>query len=101
MNLGFGPEYDGFRAEVCAFLKMNWPPADGDLKSRDNERAFVIAATEQGYLHRSVPVRYGGSEQAADIARAEIIREEFGKARAPSGRIPGTGGLVVPTLLEW
>lgn len=101
MDLGFGPEFDGFRADVRAFLAENWPPADGDLKSRENERQFVLAAIERGYLHRAVPQRFGGSGQEPDISRAEIIREEFTRARAPSGRIPGNGRLVVPTLLEW
>ena len=100
MELGFGAEYDAFRQEVRGFIGQHWPPADGDLKSRENERAFVIAATECGYLHRAIPRRFGGSEQAADIGKAEIIREELTKARAPAGRIPGNG-LVVPTLLEW
>lgn len=100
MDLGFGPEFDAFRAEVRAFIAAHWPPADGDLKSRENERAFVVAAIEQGYMHRSIPRAYGGSEQPYDIARAEIIREELTRARAPAGRIPGNG-LVVPTLLEW
>jgi len=87
---------------MTPFVKrcQHWPPADGNLKSRENERAFVIAATERGYLHRAIPRRFGGSEQAADIGKAEIIREELTKARAPAGRIPGNG-LVVPTLLEW
>jgi len=100
MELGFGAEYDAFRQEVRDFIGQHWPPADGNLKSRENERAFVIAATERGYLHRAIPRRFGGSEQAADIGKAEIIREELTKARAPAGRIPGNG-LVVPTLLEW
>src|SRR3546814_5671252 len=51
-------------------------------------------------MHRAIPRRCGGSEQEPDIAKAEIIREELTKARAPAGRIPGNG-LVVPTLLEW
>src|SRR3546814_6311295 len=51
-------------------------------------------------MHRAIPRRFGGSEQEPDIAKAEIIREELTKARAPAGRIPGNG-LVVPTLLEW
>lgn len=100
MELGFGAEYDSFRKEVREFIQANWPPADGNLKSRENERAFVVAAIERGYMHRSIPKRFGGSEQEPDIARAEIIREELSKARAPSARIPGNG-LVVPTLLEW
>jgi alkylation response protein AidB-like acyl-CoA dehydrogenase len=100
MDLGFGPEYDGFRSEVRDFIKANWPPADGNLKSRENERAFVVAAIERGYMHRSIPRRFGGGEQEPDIAKAEIIREELSKARAPSARIPGNG-LIVGTLLEW
>lgn len=100
MELGFGAEYASFRQEVRKFVGAHWPPADGNLKSPEHERAFVIAAIEQGYFHRSIPKRFGGSEQEADIAKAEIIREEMTRARAPSGRIPGNG-LVVPTLLEW
>ena len=100
MELGFGAEYDSFRQEVRDFIAGHWPPADGDLKSREHERAFVIAAIERGYLHRAIPKRFGGSEQEPDIGKAEIIREELTRARAPAGRIPGNG-LVVPTLLEW
>ena len=100
MELGFGSAFDAFRQEVRDFIKAHWPPADGNLKSHENERAFVLAAIERGYMHRSIPRAYGGSEQPADVAKAEIIREELTKARAPSGRIPGNG-LVVPTLLEW
>lgn len=100
MELGFGSAFDAFRQEVRDFIKAHWPPADGNLKSHENERAFVLAAIERGYMHRSIPRAYGGSEQPADVAKAEIIREELTRARAPSGRIPGNG-LVVPTLLEW
>ena len=100
MELGFGTEYDSFRQEVRQFITAHWPPADGNLKSRENEREFVVAAIERGYMHRAIPKRFGGSEQEPDIAKAEIIREELTKARAPAGRIPGNG-LVVPTLLEW
>lgn len=100
MDLGFGSEYDDFRQEVRDFIKANWPPADGNVKSPDNIRAFVVAAIEAGYMHRAIPKRFGGSEQEPNIVKAEIIREELTKARAPSARIPGNG-LVVPTLLEW
>jgi len=101
MKLAFGEEHDDFRAEVRTFLEANWPPSDSDPKAPESERRFVHAAIDAGYLHRSVPKRFGGAEQPSDIVRAEIIREEFSRARAPSGRIPGTGKLVVPTLLEW
>jgi len=100
MELGFGPEFDSYRDEVREFLAAHWPPADGELTSSANQRAFVQAAVENGYLHRSVPRRFGGSEEEPDIVRAEIIREEFYRARAPNGNIAVTGKLVVPTLLE-
>ena len=100
MELGFGSEYDSFRSEVREFISAHWPPADGDVKSEANKHAFVVAAIEQGLMHRGIPRAYGGSEQEPDIAKAEIIREELSRARAPSARIPGNG-LVVPTLLEW
>lgn len=38
MELGFGAEYDSFRAEVCAFVAAHWPPIDGDVKSADPAR---------------------------------------------------------------
>jgi alkylation response protein AidB-like acyl-CoA dehydrogenase len=99
MELGFGSAYDTFRQEVREFITANWPPADGNVKSPEHERTFVRAAIERGYMHRSIPKAYGGSEQPSDIVKAEIIREELTRARAPAGRIPGNG-LVVPTLLE-
>ena len=44
--------------------------------------------------------RYGGSEQPVDVIRAQVIREEFGRARAPM-EVGGNGmNMVVPTLLE-
>jgi|KBSSwiS6_1023812.scaffolds.fasta_scaffold124595_2 hypothetical protein len=60
MELGFGPEFDSFRAEVRGFLQAHWPHADGHVKSCANERAFVLAAIDYGYLHRSVPRRRFG-----------------------------------------
>src|SRR3546814_20927017 len=91
MELGFGAEYDSFRQEVRDFIVAHWPPADGDLKSRANERAFVVAAIERGYMHRAIPRRFGGSEQEPDIAKAEIHREQLTTAPAPAARIPGNG----------
>lgn len=100
MELAFGSEYDAFREEVRTFITDNWPPVDGDVKSPVNARTFVLAATDRGYMHRNIPKIYGGGDQPSDIAKAEIIREELSKVRAPSARIPGNG-LVVGTLLEW
>ena len=47
-----------------------------------------------------MPRQYGGSEQAPDVLKAQIIREEFARARAPR-EVPGIGNMMlVPTLLE-
>jgi alkylation response protein AidB-like acyl-CoA dehydrogenase len=97
MDLEYGHEYDDFRAEVRSFLEAHWPPK-GDRGAQ--AQAFRRAAIERGYLARSIPRQYGGSEQPADPIRARIIAEEFGRARAP-GDPRGIGTMMlVPTLLE-
>ena len=98
MDLSYGKEYEEFREEVRGFLASNW--AEGDWSSDDARSRFRKQAVEHGYLARSIPRRYGGSEQPADEIRATIIREEFSSARAP-GDVQGIGTMMlVPTLLE-
>jgi alkylation response protein AidB-like acyl-CoA dehydrogenase len=101
MDLSYGAAAEAFRQEVRAFLTANWQPGDlrgGELKAY--VRAFRHAGVEAGYLYRSVPRRYGGSHQVLDVIRAQVIREEFGKARAPM-EVGGNGiNMTVPTLLE-
>lgn len=101
MDLSYGAEAEAFRQEVRAFLVENWTPGErrgGELK--DFIRKFRRAGVEQGYLYRSVPKRYGGSEQPVDVIRAQVIREEFARARAPM-EVGGNGvNMTVPTLLE-
>ena len=101
MDLSYGTEAETFRADVRAFLAAQWQPGDrrkADL--REYVRQFRRAAIEQGYLYRSVPKRYGGSEQLVDVIKAQVIREEFGRARAPM-EVAGNGvNMTVPTLLE-
>lgn len=101
MDLSYGPEAEAFRKEVRAFLKTAWTPKDVD---KAGMKAFVAAfrlkATEAGYLYRSIPKAYGGSEQPSDVIRAQVIREEFARARAPM-EVAGNGmNMLVPTLLE-
>ena len=99
MNLDYGKEYEDFREEVQGFLSSNWPPAEGGNREEQGQ-AFRTAAIEGGYLARNIPKQYGGSEQTPDPIRARIIREEFGRARAP-GDPRGIGTMMlVPTLLE-
>jgi alkylation response protein AidB-like acyl-CoA dehydrogenase len=101
MDLSYGEAAEAFRKEVRAFLKEAWLPGEmrgGELK--EFIRSFRRSAIERGYLYRSVPQRYGGSEQPVDVIRAQVIREEFGRARAPM-EVGGNGvNMTVPTLLE-
>jgi len=101
MDLSYGAQAEAFRGEVRAFLKGAWSPGDrrgGALK--DHIRDFRRGAVEAGFLYRSVPKRYGGGEQPVDIIRAQVIREEFNRARAPM-EVGGNGvNMTVPTLLE-
>ena len=102
MDLTYGKEYDDFRSELRDFLAANWPlvGSEGDLSHAETAALFRQRATEAGYLNRSIPRQYGGSEQAPDEIKAQIIRSEFGKAHAP-GEVRGIGTMMlVPTLLE-
>jgi len=102
MDLKYSDEYEAFRGEVKAFLEQNWPLKDEEAKLSGPEKStlFRQRAIEHGFVARSIPKRYGGSEQAPDVLRARIIAEEFAKARAPAD-IRGIGAsMLVPTLLE-
>ncbi|MDM7957633.1 acyl-CoA dehydrogenase family protein [Blastomonas sp.] len=101
MDLSYGDDAEAFRGEVKAFLNAAWQPGE---RRRDELKAYIAEfrtnATGHGYLYRSVPKRYGGSEQPVDVIRAQVIREEFQRARAPM-EVGGNGmNMTVPTLLE-
>ena len=102
MDLSYGDAAESFRAEVSAFLSSHWPPA-ADLRGADLKafiRDFRTRATDAGYLYRAIPKIYGGSEQPVDVIKAQVIREEFARARAPM-EVGGNGmNMTVPTLLE-
>lgn len=102
MDLSYGEAAEAYRGEVRAFLASHWPPA-ADLRGADLRqfvREFRSEATGQGYLYRAIPKQYGGSEQPVDVIRAQVIREEFARARAPM-EVGGNGmNMTVPTLLE-
>lgn len=101
MDLSYGEAAETFRKEVRGFLGGSWLPGGRrGAELKDYIRDFRRAATERGYLYRSVPKCYGGSEQPVDVIRAQVIREEFGRARAPM-EVGGNGvNMTVPTLLE-
>ena len=101
MDLSYGAEAESFREEVRAFLNAEWSPGE---RRKDELNAYVadfrISATNKGYLYRGIPLQYGGSEQPVDVIKAQVIREEFQRARAPM-EIAGNGmNMTVPTLLE-
>jgi alkylation response protein AidB-like acyl-CoA dehydrogenase len=96
MDLTYGPEYERFRRDVRAFLEEHWVSS----RASSDVATFRKAAVEAGYLYRSIPRRFGGSEQAQDVLKARVIRDEFTAVRAPMEvRSLGTE-LLVPTLLE-
>lgn len=101
MDLSYGAEAEAFRAEVEAFLQDAWQPGERrGAELREFIRAFRRKAVAAGCLYRSVPKRYGGSEQPVDVVKAQVIREAFSGARAPM-EVPGNGvNMMVPTLLE-
>jgi len=102
MDLSYGEAAEAYRAEVRGFLSSHWPPPS-DLRGADLKafvRAFRALAIGQGYLYRAIPKRFGGSEQPVDVIRAQVIREEFARVRAPM-EVGGNGmNMTVPTLLE-
>jgi len=98
MDLGYGPGYEAFRAEVWGFLAEHWP--GGDV-SAEKQSEFRKSATAAGYLYRDIPRRFGGSEQPVDLLKSEIIRAEFKKLGAPMELKSRGLGLLVPTLLAW
>jgi alkylation response protein AidB-like acyl-CoA dehydrogenase len=102
MDLSYSAEYEAFRGEVKKFLAASWPlqGAEAELSWDQKAAVFRGRAIAAGYLARSIPLKYGGSEQAPDVLKGQIIREEFAKARAP-GDLAGIGpSMLVPTLLE-
>ena len=96
MDLTYGPDYERFRGQVRAFLSEHWQPSGGSA----DVAAFRQSAVRAGYLYRSVPRRYGGSEQPSDVLKARVIREEFTAVRAPMELKSLGTQLLVPTLLE-
>jgi alkylation response protein AidB-like acyl-CoA dehydrogenase len=102
VDLSYGAEYEAFRDEVKEFLAGHWPlqGAEADLPRERGAALFRERAAERGYLFRNIPKLYGGSEQPPDVLKGQIIREEFGRARAPL-EARGIGPMMLaPTLLE-
>ena len=98
MNLSYSEAHLRFQQELEKFLEKQWDIG----KSGDAEYvvSFRSLATNQGYLYRGIPRRYGGSEQSVDVVKAQIISEAFTRAKAPM-EVPGNGiTMLTPVLLE-
>jgi len=102
LDTGYGEQYEAFRKEVKAFLAENWSPQDKNAEASKSEqkREFCAKAIDAGYLLRSIPRKYGGSEQELDVTKNTVISEEFSKAKAPRNPRDIGFSLLVPTLLE-
>ncbi len=102
MDLDYGSELESFREEVRAFLRDNWPlrGAEADLPKGEAVALFRERAVAAGLLYRGIPKQYGGSEQEADVLRAQVIRDEFAAQRAPQEDTRMGTAMLVPTLLE-
>jgi alkylation response protein AidB-like acyl-CoA dehydrogenase len=101
MDLSYGADADVLRKRVRQFVAECWQPAGlRGVALRDHIAEFRRAATTEGFLYRGIPQRYGGSEQPSDGLTAQVIREEFARARAPM-EVGGNGlSMLVPTLLD-
>ncbi len=102
MDLQYAPEHETFRESVRAFL-AGWPlqGVEAQLSLPQQQALFRKRGIDAGFVYRSVPRRYGGSEQPRDAVRDRIIREEFYRAGAPGDLTSQGAGLFVPTLLEF
>jgi len=102
VDLSYGSAMEEFRSEVVDFLAHHWPATGDEAKhSREDQTTrFRKRAIERGFLCRNIPKKYGGSEQPSDVLKGQVIREEFGRAHAPT-EPRGIGTMMlVPTLLD-
>ena len=102
MNLEYAQEHETFRESVRIFLE-GWPleGADAGRPLEEREAIFRKRGIEAGLVYRSVPKKYGGSEEPYDAIKDQIIREEFYRAGAPRDLTSQGAALLVPTLLEF
>jgi alkylation response protein AidB-like acyl-CoA dehydrogenase len=102
MDLEYAVEHETFRQSVREFL-AGWPlrGTDAERPIEEQESIFRKRGVEAGLVYRSVPSRYGGSEQPRDAIKDQIVREEFHRASAPRDLATQGAALLAPTLLEF
>jgi alkylation response protein AidB-like acyl-CoA dehydrogenase len=101
MDLRYSESDERFRAEVREFLR-GWPLAGAEAKLplRDQEALFRRRGIERGYVYRHIPVEYGGSGQAPDVLKDQILQEEYDARGAPGNLLTQGAAMLAPTLLE-
>ena len=103
MDLTYDREHEAFRQEVRQFLADdagNYPKPFGVNRPTEEARAWQAKLIAQGYAARTIPVEYGGYGAEPDLLKAQIIAEEFARAKAPWGFVSQGISMFVPTLLE-
>jgi alkylation response protein AidB-like acyl-CoA dehydrogenase len=103
MDLSYGPRYEAFRREVCAFLDEHKPKEKADsyaIGSRKERVRWLSLLIEHGYWARTIPKEYGGYGAEPDLLETVIMDEEFNRAGVVRGTAAQGPSMLVPTLLE-
>lgn len=101
--MSYTQEQQDFRNEVASFLhahQADIPKHFGVNRPTPEALKWQRMLIDRGYVARNVPKRYGGAECPPDIMKAQILAEEFSRARAPLGLVNQGISMLVPTLLE-
>jgi alkylation response protein AidB-like acyl-CoA dehydrogenase len=103
VDLSYTEAEEAFRRDVRGFLEEHTskiPKHFGVNRPTPEAKVWQQTLISRGYAARSIPVEYGGAGQPQDIMRAQILAEEFARARAPLGLVNQGISMLVPTLLE-
>lgn len=103
MDLEYGMKYEGFRAEVRAFLEQNKGarPSESLVETPVEKRsAWLSLLIEHGYWARTIPKQYGGYGAEPDLLETVIMDEEFNRAGVHRGFNAQGPAMLVPTVLE-
>ena len=102
MEFRFTPEQERFRQEVRQFCREN---VDPDIRKRlesrheEHDPTLYKKIAERGWIGMQWPVEYGGQGRShVDMA---IFYEEFGYARAPTGRYTGSVVFVGESIIAY
>lgn len=102
MDFSFTPEQERFRQEVRQFCREH---VDPDVRRRmearheEHDPSVYKAIAQRGWIGMQWPVEYGG--QARSHVDMAIFYEEFGYARAPTGRYTGSVVFVGESIVAY